>query len=320
MKYFIFSPSDSITGGAENLHQIGHAINKVGERAYITYYPKNNGGRSKDFFKNYDMKLKQSLDRKDEVIIVPELNTNIASGFKKAKVVVSWLSVDNYFQKKRERPIYDEYISLKRLLKGNRLSFSRLKKYKHITQSNYASEFLMRKNINSFYIGDYINQDFVTNSEFAQKQMKENVVLFNPQKGQKYNEFVINTNPHIHFKPLVNYTREEMVLLLQQSKVYMDLGHHPGKDRIPREAAISGCCILTSRSGSAKNDRDVLIGEQNKFDLNKKSLSKIGEKIKQIFSDYESYQKQYSDYIDIIINEQKFFFNNIKRFVAEIEK
>ena len=100
MKYYIFSPSNSITGGAENLHQIGHALNKAGERAYITYYPEENGGRSKDFFKDYDMKLKQPLDNKDEVIIIPEINTNIASGFKKTKVVVSWLSVDNYFKNK----------------------------------------------------------------------------------------------------------------------------------------------------------------------------------------------------------------------------
>ena len=52
------------------------------------------------------MKLKQPLDSKDEVIIIPEINTNIASGFKKAKVVVSWLSVDSYFPKKSRLKLY----------------------------------------------------------------------------------------------------------------------------------------------------------------------------------------------------------------------
>jgi hypothetical protein len=314
MKYFIFSPANSITGGAENLHQIGHALNKAGERAYITYYPEETGGRSKEFFKNYNMELKQPLDREDEIIIIPELNTNIASDFKKSKIVISWLSVDNYFQKKRQRPVYDEYISLKRLLKGQRLSFNKMRFFHHITQSNYAEKYLLKMNIESIFIGDYINQDFVENKNKAKTLNKEDFVLYNPKKGQKYNDFVIKSNPHINFKPLVNYTRKEMIKLLQTSKVYMDLGHHPGKDRIPREAAISGCCVITSKAGSAGNDIDLPIGDNNKFKLSKKSLAKLGNKIDDIFNNYDKKYKEYSNYVNTISNEKKEFFHNINLF------
>ncbi|NQU31736.1 MAG: hypothetical protein HQ521_00740 [Bacteroidetes bacterium] len=312
MKYFIFSPTDSITGGAENLHQIGHAINQAGENAFISYYPKSHGGRAKDFFKAYGLESKLPKDNIDEILIIPELDTNIASQFNKAKRIISWLSVDNYYQKKRNKPFYDEYISIKRLLRGYRLPFFILKKFYHITQSHYASSFLEKKGINSSFVGDYINQDFIRNIETAKQQQKEKVVLYNPKKGHKYNEFVINANPQITFLPLINYTRGEMIRLLQTSKVYMDLGHHPGKDRIPREAAISGCCIITSKSGSAKNRVDVPIDEKYKVHLKKRSLLKIGKTINSIFADYEKSYRSFNEYSQIIKSEKINFSENVK--------
>ena len=31
----------------------------------------------------------------------------------------------------------------------------------------------------------------------------------------------------------------------------VDLGHHPGKDRLPREAALAGCVTVVGRAGAA---------------------------------------------------------------------
>lgn len=53
---------------------------------------------------------------------------------------------------------------------------------------------------------------------------------------------------------------------MSKSKVYIDFGNHPGKDRIPREAAISGCIVITGKRGAAAFAEDVCIPETYKFD------------------------------------------------------
>ena len=37
-------------------------------------------------------------------------------------------------------------------------------------------------------------------------------------------------------------------------------------NRIPREAAMCGCCVITNRNGSAANNVDVQIADKYKFD------------------------------------------------------
>lgn len=51
----------------------------------------------------------------------------------------------------------------------------------------------------------------------------------------------------LNFKPIINMTRDEVIRELQRAKVYIDFGNHPGKDRIPREAAILGCCAIVGK-------------------------------------------------------------------------
>ena len=47
--------------------------------------------------------------------------------------------------------------------------------------------------------------------------------------------------------------------MLQRSKIYIDFGPHPGMDRIPREAALAGCLVITNSEGAAGFQSDVPI-------------------------------------------------------------
>ena len=60
-------------------------------------------------------------------------------------------------------------------------------------------------------------------------------------------------------------TEREVEDCLSQAKVYIDFGGHPGKDRIPREAALCGCCVVTGRRGAAGNDVEVPINQSYKL-------------------------------------------------------
>lgn len=61
---------------------------------------------------------------------------------------------------------------------------------------------------------------------------------------------------------------EQVMKTMDESMMYIDFGNHPGKDRIPREAALRDCIILTSTNGSAHNELDVPIASEFKFDIN----------------------------------------------------
>ena len=55
---------------------------------------------------------------------------------------------------------------------------------------------------------------------------------------------------HFRWVPIQNMTPVEVASLLGRSKVYIDFGAHPGRDRIPREAALCGCVVITGTQGS----------------------------------------------------------------------
>jgi len=59
--------------------------------------------------------------------------------------------------------------------------------------------------------------------------------------------------------------------------MYIDFGTHPGKDRIPREAALRNCIVLTNRNGAADNNVDVPIPNEYKIHSVLSNLGKIRE-------------------------------------------
>jgi hypothetical protein len=89
--------------------------------------------------------------------------------------------------------------------------------------------------------------------------------------------------------------------------VYIDFGHHPGKDRMPREAAAAGCCIITSRSGAAGNDLDTPINGRYKFELLASSIEPIGQLLGDILRNYDDRILDFARYRDVIENQEAVF-------------
>ena len=98
--------------------------------------------------------------------------------------------------------------------------------------------------------------------------------------------------------------------LMLNSKIYIDFGHHPGKDRIPREAALCGCCVITGFKGSAMFFDDVNIFEQYKFE---EDLSNFSSLIEDIFNNFEIHHNQFSFYRKQIELEEEQFKLEIKK-------
>lgn len=307
MRFYIVCPEKLVSGGPELAHQLCYEINKNGQYATMYYADKRNKEKPIDAdtpekFKKYCNDHVTDISEVDEignVVVIPEGFTDWAFYFEKAMVCIWWMSVDNFPHLGNE-----DYI---RALDG-RTSF-------HLVQSYYAADYLRRQAIDEdklIWLSDYIGdayQQFIFPA-----QHRENRILFNPKKGLEEITPLIKMCSFVEWVPLVNMTEEEMVLNMQLSKLYIDFGKHPGKDRIPREAAACGCLVLTNRKGSAAFSEDVPIDEMYKF-AEPLEYEKITAQIKEMLENYEIHFERFEEYRKMIKSEKFFFEEDSRGFI-----
>ncbi|HOV15574.1 MAG TPA: hypothetical protein PK771_14905, partial [Spirochaetota bacterium] len=278
---YIACPANTATGGPELLHQLFSKLRELDFNVKIYYYNCSSQNPVHEQFIGYTPEYVDKInDEKNNVLIVPEVATEILTGFRNISKVIWWLSVDNFFNsykikkifygilfnlnnKKNQKKTLENSEKIKMRNKYNyyyKLNFKNDNSIIHFVQSYYAYLFLKRENVNNIYfLSDYINPEFINNQLNKSNLQKENIALYNPNKGYFFTKKLIKCYPDINWIPLINLKRNEMSNLLLKAKVYIDFGEHPGKDRIPRESAISGCCVITGLKGSAKYHNDVPI-------------------------------------------------------------
>lgn len=317
-KIYVIAPGFFKTGGTELAHQLVNAINILGIKAYITYY--KDGDRPLEInpaFKIYVESFKtleDVEDVKDNIVIAPETKIGFLSKYSQIRKCVWWMSVDNYLK-------HDGLISavkyygfaraIKRLITGDKFgSHNDINpQYTHFYQSEYARIFLKKKYIDGIRLSDYINIEFGVDTETNER---DNVVLYNPKKGLRFTKKLIEAGKDIKWVPLMNMTTEEVHNRLVNSKVYIDFGEHPGKDRFPREAAISGCCVLTGKKGSAAYFEDIPISDEYKFSDVDSNIPTILNKIRECLNEYDQKVKDFDYYRKVITMERHVFEEDVK--------
>jgi len=293
MRFYIFCPANHATGGPEALHQLSDALLRVGADAFMYYLNANAETNPKhpDYEIYRSRRAKEILDAPDSIIIVPEIFASVFSRFKKAQLCVWWLSVDNYLP-------YDVANC------ANRVDFDD-RRIVHLAQSEYATQFLRRRGARTIIaLTDYIHESLRTPA--ASKERKD-IILYNPAKGIEFTRQLIEAFPTKIFVPLKGLNKASLRDLFQTAKLYIDFGHHPGKDRMPREAAALGCCILTSLSGAAGNSIDTPIGRAYKFEISASSVEPIGKMFDDIFANYKTRIHDFARIRDVIANQEAEF-------------
>lgn len=275
IKVYINIPAQAIAGGVESLYQLADAINNIGGTS-IVLWDNHHNSQIPEKYKHYNIQSSLEVeDISENWIIYPEVWTEKLDIYKNMKKGIWWLSVDNNHNKFQE--FYNSNIT-------------------HFYQSFYALDFLLKKGVEKYLpLFDYIPFKY-TDSIFDITQ-KRNIVTYNPVKGIEITNKIKTENPNIEFVPIVNMTEEQIIDLLKISKIYIDFGHHPGRDRIPREAAVLGNCVITNNQGSAGFYNDIPINKTYKFN----DIDNIGEIINNCFNNFEN-----------MINEQLIYRSNIK--------
>lgn len=319
-KIFVLCPANNKTGGTELLHQFVDELNNIKKDAYIVYYYEgkyNKQNPTPEEFKKYNIKYCRFYDIEDSeenILILPEVCIGKNRKFKKIRKAVWWLSVDNYKVMcgyKNRLKKYGVLSFVKHLFLNDFFNDKDLKKIRyHLFQSYFAQDFLLKKGIKSesmFYLSDYINDIYMNDNE---KNNKEDIIIYNPKKGFEFTKKLIERS-NFKWVAIKNMTNIEVQNLMKKAKIYIDFGNHPGKDRIPREAAMSGCCIFTNKRGAAAYYEDVPISDEYKYDDIDDNINIIINKLQECMNCYELNAKNFDAYREFIKNEKKIFKKNV---------
>lgn len=329
-KIYVVCPAGVKTGGPELLHQLVFTLNKNGLDASLVYSGiENHDYKIIDEYKQYASSYlleNEVEDKTENLLLVPETSVRTLKKYKNIQKAIWWLSIDNFYL------FYFSIASLKyRISSWGFLRFVKrtfFNKYFfnpknfitmnskiiqgaqfHFCQSKYAEEECKKHGLNTIYLSDYLNDEFFHCND--EKVEKENIVVYSPAKGFRFTKKIIKKNPDIRFEPIQKMTREQVQSLLKKAKVYIDFGNHPGKDRIPREARMQGCVVITGKNGSAKYFEDVPIDE--KFERKSKNIFAVSNLIKKIFTDYDFYNKKQMNYTDAICKEKEEFEMDVRK-------
>lgn len=312
MNYYIVCPAKIQSGGPELAHQMCCELNKLGKNAYM-YYAESNRLEPVDVdapqkylkYKTTHVTDIREVENGDNIVIVPEAATAWISGIKNCKKALWWMSVDNYIHNTKEKdlPQIRENVDI------------------HLVQSKYAYEYVENtvgvSEDKIIYVSDYIGEKFLLDIPEVKRM---NIALYNPKKGlERIKPVIENTSDFLKWIPLINLSEEDMIAYMHISKIYVDFGNHPGKDRIPREAAACGCCVVTNRRGSATYYEDVSIPDKYKID-DESNIIMISSILNKICTDYNNVHKDFNDYREKIFNEKEKFCKEIEAFTKKIEK
>ncbi|MGB9794733.1 hypothetical protein [Caldisericum exile] len=349
-KIYIACPANYASGGPELLHQLGyHFINDLNVPAFMYYYNFDNSKFKTPVHPEYEfynvpytLEISEEEDIEKNILIVPEILSGLSllPKYKNIRKGVWFLSVDNYYFSRIAKKDFFFQRALNKLMRlfhkpplfdifseNNLNKLAKKYDYRHdqllkladfyITNSNRGMNWF--KDLNPLYfLSEYLNPEFLKIQTDLSK--KENIIAYNPKKGFSFTKKIISSARNIKFVPLINMSREEVIKALQKAKVYIDFGNHPGKDRLPREAAILGCCVITGKRGSAAFFEDVPIPDEYKFEDREENIPKIIEKIRDCFENFKERYKDFDYYRQVIKNEPQKFVEDLRKIFVKVEK
>ena len=302
-----------VTGGVESLHQLADGLATLRIDNRIVYISPECGFNidGEEFIVNpphqkiveyerYRTDIAYSCKVSDiKQIIFPEVFTNFARQLcHHIPTAVWWLSVDNAFTV--DSPLLQEQ---------TRKEFFQLP-IQHYYQSRYAANFLQQHGVRDIWeISDYIDDLYTANA--IDLEMKQ-TILYNPRKGKERALALAAQMPHIKFIPLTGMDAEQVKDEMMKSRLYIDFGHHPGKDRMPREAAKWGCVVMCRTAGAAQFFEDVPLPQHlmfNDFDLLQGNLA---QRVQSVLTDgFEDAWKSMDRYRNFLTIEDKQFIQKV---------
>ena len=284
LKMVVVSPNTAVTGGVEALHQLVATANEIeAGSAAILYWPSDS---NHDAYSRYDCTVVESVAA-DVLVVLPEIWPQLAQQFPANRCALWWLSVDNFGSHHQTD------------LSGISL---------HLCQSEYSWEYVQQKvGGEQLMLTDWVD---VLDADVPRLPR----VVVNPAKDAGLLRPFMAANSDVEFVELRGLGRAGVAELLWSSQVYMDFGRHPGRDRPPREAASSGCVVLSTKLGAAGFDADMPLDDCYKFD----SLDEAFIALRMVLADWQTHYEAQASYRSAVANQQSIFRQEVGELLESI--
>ena len=317
MKVHVLCPASSVTGGPEALHQLVDAGQRLGYDMAMVYLPEDDPDPTPAVFRMYQPRVvKDIVDAPDSVVVVPETGTLQLLELKHATRALWWLSVEHFAMRA-------EALRQAHGLARSPLDFVFDPRFGvvHLAQSEYAKQFVEQKGAQALMLTDYVRDEIVERARALRDGAKEDIVAYNPKKGLAFTQQLMAASPAgIRWVPIENMSPAEVAQLLGRAKVYVDFGPHPGRDRIPREAALCGCVVITNTQGSAGNGIDVPIPADCKFDeRHPLTVPQVLRRIQEAMADHRQQSALFAGYRQWIEDHRRAFLEESFVMLATLE-
>ena len=304
MDILLLCPANIATGGTESIHNLACHLNKAGAYARIWYRGKNLTSPQPKQYAFYGVPyITEYPEGFKGCIIFPEVWANeiVLPQYKDNLVAVSWQGVDVYDW---NNPVDKRGIYLQR------------KDALHIACLEYAMETLKERGLNPFRIQEVLGNEFFDIPDTPTD--RTDIVLYNPVsiKLTDFQKQVMKKCDELYrvrFKPIAGYNRRQVIDLFRHSKLYLDLGVFSGRERLPREAVMCGCAIITSDMGAAKRYIDNPIPDKYKVSTVDQAVNMVNYVLaayKDCKSDFDYYRQalrqekaNYEKDVEVLYNE-----------------
>lgn len=233
-----------------------------------------------------------------DCLVLPEVLLELSSSLHGAgfnKILFWWLSWDNA-----------DLSKINRLDIANALNASR-----HIFQSHYAREQARRFGFDGWLVGDWTLVNGIDDVSRSPSHKSVDFCYF--EKKSKGAERAVNAL-RSKFEVVVakGMSQIEVHSLLARSKVFLDFGHHPGKDRMPREAVLYDCIPVVRRAGAANYHSDVPLPNELKLAADQMSSPEFLVKyLEQVILNSERFKERLHPYRQMVLRERDVFSNQV---------
>lgn len=334
-KVFVMIPFNSTTGGAESLHQLVSCINESGGGAFAVYCDafRLRPIPTPEKFAAYFVPAAERVeDSPENLLVVPESYTGWLYRFKRIQKSIWWLSLDFYLftvASWHARHLAAKYripgalcpavTAVCRVLSGRSYRFEGGHVF-HFYNSEYVRRYLLSRNVpeaDMRYLCGAVSDRFLEYARTDFRAQKEKTALYNPAKdpdGYARKVFAVERIRRLGLPlvPLAGLRTEQILELMAKSCLYVDFGSFPGPERMPREAVLLGCNIVTSTSGSAGNPVDVPIPSAYKFELSGENIAKAAEAAAELAEHYAAHYTEFDAYRRKALEQKELFRSTVR--------
>ena len=168
------------------------------------------------------------------------------------------------------------------------------------TQSYYGATFLKT------HLGreSFMLTDYPRSASVASEPRDRNLVLYNGAKGRWKIPELIDRMPDVKFRPLQGMTYQEVCQTLSQAALYVELGHLPGRDRLPREAANYGTPTVMLGRGAGYCWSDFPIGERYRIPYTVDWADRMAPVIREVLNDPAAIEEAQAPFREWVAGEK----------------